>query len=451
LIFPDPSKTVTMPARKQGLPFRPVTLPPDIGNKANCIDQISRECQKIQSDNMILTQQIQSYERDSIVSIRQYRAEIDERSTKTHEVLHQIEALFEEMRGNAAQIRAENEKAKEIVAQEDATIRQEIETCQAQLEVIRKFEEDKESISKDIMLKEQSIEDEKRRHDQDKERAKKTTHDLFERNAKQNEETLEREKEGYYDHLLRTTDQAILLHIQRRNNYESDLLSLRDMYQDYTEKIQARKEGNAKLRETIEQLKSKELIDKSAEQRKEISDLRREVSVSREQLKALQAKVNAEKEARDKEREDETKRMELSLKLQQDQLDHKLQQISALRELTLKVLKFRSQLEAEFITVLGEMIYEVSQRNDPAHRTGPSRATRKLSMSSSSEGSQMVEPVKGSAISITHALAQFTVEDRIAVLERFMERVHGEVDENERQMSPLLNEEAEGAQKPTSV
>ena len=123
--------------------------------------------------------------------------------------------------------------------------------------------------------------------------------------------------------------------------------------------------------------------------------------------------------------------MELNFKLHQDMLDHKLQQISALKKYTEKVLKYRSFLEAEFITVLGEIIYEVAQRENPDVKLMQSRATRKLSMASSNaesvpESARTESKMK--EISINHTLAQFTMEDRMAVLQRFIERVQSTVD-----------------------
>jgi hypothetical protein len=329
----------------------------------------------------------------------------------------------------------------------------EIEQFEAQLEVIRKFEKDKDAIAQDILVKETNIEEEKRKHEKEKETTRKTTQDLLERSAKQNEEQLEREKEEYYDHLLRTTDQAILLHIQRRNNYENDMMSLRDMYDDYSEKIKARRDGNAKLHETIEQLKSAELINRSADQRQQICNLRRELAASREQLRQLQDKTKRDRDTAEQQRQDEANKMELTLKLQQDQLDHKLQQIAALRELTLRVLSYRSQLEAEFITVLGEMIYEVAQRENPGQRPLQTKTTRKLALSTTASSTSQTPTVavRNKDFSVTHVLAKFTVEDRGSVLQRFMDRVHGEVEKNERMLSPLSSEDGEETAKPTSV
>jgi DNA repair exonuclease SbcCD ATPase subunit len=439
------------PARV-GLPNKPIVVPPEIGNKANFIEQIRNECAKIKRDNDEYRAKIEKYEQDSIKMIKQYRAEIDERSSKTHETIHQIEDLYEERNEVIAKLRSDNEKAKKQVYEEDAEVCREIEEYKAQLEVIRKFEEDRPSIQEDIELKEQSIEQEKRSHEAAVETTKKTTQDLLERNAKQNEETLEKEKEAYYDHLLRTTDQAILLHIQRRHNYENDLLSLRDMYQDYTAKIESRKEGNERLRETIESLRSKELIDRSADQRHTIAELRSEVNSAKDALKALQAKTKKDIESGEAQRKEETRKVELALKLQQDQLDHKLQQIASLRELTLTVLSYRSQLEAEFITVLGETIYDVAQRENPGQKFVQSTATRKLSLSSSSSDTSVRgDTLKRKELSINHTLAQFTLDDRYAVLQKFMDRVHGEVEANDRLMSPLLNDDGEPPVKPTSV
>ena len=438
------------PPKRGGLPSKPVVVSPDVGDRANAIAALRKECEKIKRENEELQRKIDSYEDDSIKTIEQYRTEIDDRTLKTNETIHQIEGVIQEKDDLIKKMHDDNEAKKQQVYAEDAQICDEIEDCKTKLEIIRKFEEDKESIQQEINRKEQSIEDEKRNFEEMIETAKKTTQDLFERNAKQNEENLEKEKENYYDFLLRTTDPAVLLHIQRRNSYENDLLDLRDMYSDYTEKIASRRIANAKLRETIKQLKRDELIQRSAEQRKNISALRKEISVTKDQLKNMNSKFKEEREKNEKEWQEEASKLEIALKHQQDQLDHKLQQISALRELTLTVLSYRSQLEAEFITVLGEMIYEVAQRENPGQKMLQSRATRRLSMSSSSQESRAPRQLKAKEISINHTLARFTLEDRFTVLQRFMDRVHGEVEDSERVMSPLLQEEDE-SQKPTSV
>jgi hypothetical protein len=59
--------------------------------------------------------------------------------------------------------------------------------------------------------------------------------------------------------------------------------------------------------------------------------------------------------------------------------------------------------------------------------------------------------VRNKDFSVTHVLAKFTVEDRGSVLQRFMDRVHGEVEKNERTLSPLLSDDGEETAKPTSV
>ena len=48
---------------------------------------------------------------------------------------------------------------------------------------------------------------------------------------------------------------------------------------------------------------------------------------------------------------------------------------------------------------------------------------------------------KAKEISINHILARFTLEDRFTVLQRFMDRVHGEVDDDGGNMSQVLEEE----------
>ena len=441
-----------MPGKRAGLPSKPVVVSPDVGDRANTIAALRKDCEKMRRENAEIQRKIDEFENDSIKTIQQYRTEIDDRTLKTNETIHQIEGVIQDKNDLIKKMHDDNEEKKRQVFAQDAEICAEIDSCKTQLDVIRKFEEDKDSIAQEIARKEQSIEDEKRNFEEMIETAKKTTQDLFERNAKQNEESLEKEKENYYDYLLRTTDPAVLLHIQRRNSYENDLLDLQDMYTEFSEKIASRKSANAKLRQTIKQLKGEDLIQRSAEQRKSIAALRKEIAVTKDQLKNMQSKFKGEREKNEKEWQEEANKIEVALKYQQDQLDHKLQQISALRELTLTVLSYRSQLEAEFITVLGEMIYEVAQRENPGQKMLQSRATRRLSMSStSSQASRGPRQLKAKEISINHTLARFTLEDRFTVLQRFMDRVHGEVDDSDRVMSPLLQEDEEAQEKPTSV
>lgn len=427
------------PARKRaGLPSKPVVVAPDVGDRANTIAELHKECEKITRENEEIQKKIQQFEEDSLKMIERYRGEIDDRTLKTNETIHQIEDLRQDTADLIKKMSDDNEAKKRELFQEDAEICREIEECTTHLGIIKKFEEDKESIAQEIQKKEQSIEDEKRNFEELIETAKKTTQDLFERNAKQNEESLEKEKENYYEYLLRTTDPDVLLHIQRRNSYENDMLTLREMFAEYTEKIASRKTANAKLRETIKQLKRDELINRSAEQRKNVTTLRKEVNTAKEQLKTMQAKFKQERVKNEKEWQDEASKIEVALKHQQDQLDHKLQQITALRDLTLTVLSYRSQLEAEFITVLGEMIYEVGQRENPGQTMLQSRATRRLAMTSTGSRPQTGNR-KAKEISINHILARFTLEDRFAVLQRFMDRVHGEVEDDNQGASSLLD------------
>ena len=53
-------------------------------------------------------------------------------------------------------------------------------------------------------------------------------------------------------------------------------------------------------------------------------------------------------------------------------------------------------------------------------------------------------------ISINHVLAQLTLEERIETLQRFLTRVHGEVEDDIRTDTPILNDDSE-IPKPSSV
>lgn len=454
--------------KKAGLnSSKPVSFPQEVGNKCSTIEELRKEISHIEKENEEIQKQINDYEKSSLDDIQQYRATIDTQTSTINAIKHKIEDVYTEMNRKKKQLRDDNEAKKDAISQEKAEVEKDIDTLSAQLEVIRKFEEEKEAIAAEIQAKEAAIEEKKKEFEESKIQTEKATKDLIERGLKANEEAIEKCKEDYYDELLSNTDQAILLHIQRRNNYENDMLSLQEMFRDYTEKIQSREEANAKLRETIESLKRDELIKRSADQRQNITALKREVKNSKAQLNELIEKSKAVIEQSEKDREEEAKKMELSLKYQQDKLDHKLQQIAALRELTLTVLSFRSQLEAEFITVLGEKIYEVAREKNPDQRV-ESRATRKLTLStpssaSSVNGSSRIPkvgemnstrkplPKLNSQISINHILAQFTLEDRINVLQRFMNRVHGEAEEEVRMDTPILNDDSEIPTKPSSV
>ena len=421
----------------------------------SAVEELRKEIDQLEEANEILRKEIKQFEDDSLSDIQSYRTTIDGQTSTVNKIKHKIEDVINEMNNKMQQLRDENEAKKDGISQEKAEVEKEIEQLTEQLEIVRQFEIDKDSIASEIRAKELAIEEKKKEFEESKNQTEKATKDLIERGQKANEDELVRFKENYYDELLSNTDPAILLHIQRRNNYENDLLSLQEMFKDYSEKIEAREQQNNKLRETIQSLKRDELIKRSADQRQNINTLKKEVAQSKQQLNEIIAKSKVTLEQNEKEREEEAKKMEKSLKDQQNNLDHKLQQIAALRELTLTVLSYRSQLEAEFITVLGEKIYEVAREMNPDQRI-ESRATRKLSMASSSAssmGSRMLtsKTKARNQISINHVLAQFTLEDRIDVLQRFMSRVHGEVDENTRADSPILNGDPSMPSKPSSV
>lgn len=234
---------------------------------------------------------------------------------------------------------------------------------------------------------------------------------------KQNEEELERAKEDIYAKLIDSTDQSKLLHIQRRNNLDNDLLSLQNMYTEYLDKIQKRKEANEQLTETIAQLRKDELIEASATDNHEIQTLKSEIHSNEKAISQFNKKVEKDRVVTDQDRKEEIRQLELSLKQQQDNLDHKIQQINSIRELTSNVLAYRSQLEYEFLMVLGESIYEVSSRVESDTATFLTSA--KITQSSSSSRSLAANK----RISVPYVLSQFTTEDRVNVLQRFLDKV----------------------------
>ena len=73
------------PARRQkgGLPSKPVVVSPDVGDRASTIEEIHKECEKIRKENEELQKKIDDYEKGSIKTIEQYRAEIDEKTFQT--------------------------------------------------------------------------------------------------------------------------------------------------------------------------------------------------------------------------------------------------------------------------------------------------------------------------------------------------------------------------------
>ena len=127
--------------------------------KQHIILNEQRYKEKIKRENEELQRKIDSYEDDSIKTIEQYRTEIDDRTLKTNETIHQIEGVIQEKDDLIKKMHDDNEAKKQQVYAEDAQICDEIEDCKTKLEIIRKFEEDKESIQQEINRKEQSIED----------------------------------------------------------------------------------------------------------------------------------------------------------------------------------------------------------------------------------------------------------------------------------------------------
>ena len=411
---------------------KPVSLGISIGQKMSAIKVLQTEIAQIKKQNDGLKNEINEMEGKSITVIKKYREEIDAKTTEMNDLKNKALKLREETKAKIQDMYKRNEEAKENVSKENELILQKIADTEKQLGIITEFEQNKQKIQADIEEYEQKIDQKKKSTEDQIEKDKKDNEEAEARILQENQQRLESEKNKFYTQLISTADQAVLLHIQRRNNLDSDLRSLEEMRLKYLGKIDECQKKNEKLRETIEQLHRDKLIDESAEQSKQIATLQKEINDTKAQLKDIAKKTKEEHQDLQKKRSDEAEEMDLKLREQQDLLDHKLQQISSLRELTLVVLSYRSQLEAEFITVLGEVIYEVAQRENPGITLSQSRATRKLSMSNSAASSAAStvrsRAPKGKEISINHTLAQFTMEDRLTVLQRFMERVQNSVE-----------------------
>lgn len=411
---------------------KPISLGNNIGGKISVVKELQSEIEKIKKQNSEIQKQIEEYESESLETIKKYREIIDAKTTDMNDRKNKAERLRAETEQKKRELLDENEKAKENVRIENDKVCEDIKTIEQALQVIHDFEQNKQKILDSIHHFENQIETTKRTTEDEIEKTKANNAAAEARFISQNEIELENAKNKIYAQLIASTDQAILLHIQRRNNLDTDLRSLEEMREKYKSKIDDREKQNARLKDTIEQLHKDQLIDESAQQRKQIATLKKELNESRRQLIENSEKAKIEYEEQETKRAEEANKMELSLRLQQDQLDHKLQQISALRELALTVLSYRSQLEAEFITVLGEVIYEVAQRENPGVQISQSRATRKLvstSLTNSAASGTLKNVQKGKEVSINHTLSQFTMEDRIMVLQRFIDRVQASVDE----------------------
>lgn len=410
---------------------KPVDLGNIIGLKKNAIKEAEQDIEKLKAYNKNLNEQIAKYDADSIEVIAKYRKEIDAKTATMNELINKAQKLREETKAKIKELYDENDKAKQNVSKENDNILEQIAETEKKMQVILEFEQNKQKILDRIQSYDDQIEQSKKTTADEIEKDKQDNIEAEARVRQENEIKLENEKNKFYALQISTADQAVLLHIQRRNNLDSDLRSLEEMRQKYLGKIDDCEKKNAKLRETIEQLHRDQLIEESADQSKQIAALQKEIANSRAQLKEMTLKTKQEHEQADNQRKAEAEDMDLQLRQQQDLLDHKLQQIAALRELTLTVLSYRSQLEAEFITVLGEVIYEVAQRENPGVPLMQTRATRKLMLTSSgntSAASTRAKEQTGKEISISHTLSQFTMEDRITVLTRFMERVQNSVE-----------------------
>ena len=410
---------------------KPVSLGLNIGQKMSAIKRLQNEIKEMQKQNESLQKQIDEFEEASITTIKHYREQIDSKTTQMNELKNKALKLKEETNAKIQEMYDANEKAKDDVSKENEEVLKKIEATEKQMGIILEFEQNKQSIQAEIEDYELKIDQKKKSTEDQIEKDKKDNEEAEQRIHQENKQKLENEKNKYYMQLIATTDQASLNNIQKRNNLDSDLRSLEEMHQKYSSKIQDCEKKNNKLRDTIEQLHRDQLIDESAEQSKQIAALQKEIADTKVQLKEMAKKAKDEHEEQTKKRKEEAEEMELKIKEQQDLLDHKLQQIASLRELTLVVLSYRSQLEAEFITVLGEVIYEVAQRENPGVALTQSRATRKLSMTNSaasSAASSVRGRQKGKEININSILSKFTKEDRLSVLQRFMEAVQTSVE-----------------------
>lgn len=472
-----------------------------VSSRLSIIQDLKKEILRIEKENEEYQKQIDEKEKESLIVIQDYRSRIDDETTKINKFKQNIKNLYDERDKLIQKFISDNEIAKQKARDEDKRIQDDIQKIQASLDIIHTFEENQEKITTAISDLEKSIDSEKRQHEDSIEQIKKKTALNLQRNEKDNQDKLQKAKEEYYNKLIDETDQAVLLHIQRRNNLENNLLSLQEMYSEYTAKIAQRKGENIKLQEAISLLHKDDRINSSAEYHSQIIKLQKGILQSRQQLTQIKAKNRAEHKSLEESRAQEIKQIDLALRLQQDRLDHKLQQIQALRELTLTVLSYRTQLEAEFIRSLGEVIFEVGERLNNENQQIEQHIGRQLVFSSSSssqttghlnstnnKGGLFTGPnavqtrqsqpmfnasttlkasLKGenySALkqkrlhgqSINHILANFKLDDRITVLERFIERVQGsqtntqDSEECNRELSPLLQDDPNDS-KPESA
>ena len=270
---------------------KPVTLGLSIGQKMNAIKVLQNEIAQIQKQNEGLQKQIDESEAHSIEVIKHYREEIDAKTTEMNNLKNKALKCREETKAKIQDMYHQNEIAKENVKKENEVILQKIEETEKQLNIIYEFEQNKQKILADIEDFELKIDQKKKSTEDQIEKDKKDNEEAEARILQDNAQKLENEKNKFYTQLISTADQAVLLHIQRRNNLDSDLRSLEEMRQKYLSKIDDCQKKNAKLRDTIEQLHRDKLIDESAEQSKQIAALQKEINDTKAQLKDIAKKT----------------------------------------------------------------------------------------------------------------------------------------------------------------
>ena len=151
-----------MPAKKAGLnSSKPVSYPREVCNMCSAVEELRKEIDQLEEANEILRKEIKQFEDDSLSDIQSYRTTIDGQTSTVNKIKHKIEDVINEMNNKMQQLRDENEAKKDGISQEKAEVEKEIEQLTEQLEIVRQFEIDKDSIASEIRAKELAIEEKK--------------------------------------------------------------------------------------------------------------------------------------------------------------------------------------------------------------------------------------------------------------------------------------------------
>ena len=160
-----------MPPKKRGVdPARvlkiiPTKMPIDVGNKLNQVDEMQKEIEELKKENEKIREEIDVHEKESLKTIEEYRNQNDQKTTQINAIKRKIKQLFLEKDQTIQKMIQDNEEKKEAMHQEDIGILKEIDKIQAALNVIHKFEEDRETIASNIADLEKKIEEEKKMYD----------------------------------------------------------------------------------------------------------------------------------------------------------------------------------------------------------------------------------------------------------------------------------------------